>query len=67
MRQHIVNALQKTEVPTAYDLCVTDFNDLYNLIQDGQTYDAIVTAFKYGYHQGRQAEKNRQKKARAKQ
>ena len=64
MREHIQNAVQKTQVPTAYDLSVTDFKDLYNLVQEGREWEALTTAFNYGFHQGRQAEKNKQKKAR---
>lgn len=67
MREHIQNAVQVTQIPRAYDLSVTDFKDLYDLIQEGKEWEALTTAFNYGFHQGKQAEKNRQKKARQKQ
>lgn len=54
-------------VPRAYDLAVSDMEELFSLILQGQEWEGLTAAFKYGYMQGQAQQKNAAKRRRQKQ
>lgn len=54
-------------VPRAYDLAVSDMEELYRLILQGQEWESLTAAFKYGYMRGQAQQKNAAKRRRQKQ
>ena len=54
-------------VPRAYDLAVSDMQELYGLILQGQEWESLTAAFKYGYMQGQKQQKNARRRRNAKQ
>ncbi len=47
----------KNLIPTAYDLDSSEMKTLYEMFQSGDPFDAICTAFDYGFILGARAQK----------
>ena len=47
----------KDLIPTAYDMDSTEMKAIYEMFKSGDPYDAICTAFDYGFVLGARAQK----------